>query len=138
MPIRRIRTCPARRSRALSTPSSVAGGAPRDITVDNGTEFFSKAMDAWAHKRSVRLDFIRPGRPTENGYIESFNGKLREECLNAELFLDVLDARKKLEVWRRDYNEQRPHSSIGNLTPVEYARKVVREETGQASADAST
>jgi putative transposase len=58
--------------------------------------------------------------------------------LNAELFLDVLDARKKLEVWRRDYNEQRPHSSIGNLTPVEYARKVVREETGQASADAST
>jgi putative transposase len=72
-------------------------GLPKEITVDNGTEFFSKAMDAWCHTRGVRLDFIRPGRPTENGYIESFNGKLRDECLNAELFLDLLDPRRKLD-----------------------------------------
>jgi len=112
-------------------------GFPSDITVDNGTEFFSKAMDAWCHARGVRLDFIRPGRPTENGYIESFNGKLRDECLNAEIFLDLVDARRKLEAWRRDYNENRPHSSIRNLTPVEYANSV-RVERGQLAADSST
>jgi putative transposase len=112
-------------------------GLPKEITVDNGTEFFSKAMDAWAHRRSVRLDFIRPGRPMENGYIESFNGKLRDECLNAELFLDLVDARRKLDAWRRDYNEQRPHSSIGNLTPVEFAASV-RVGTGQLAAKPST
>ena len=99
-------------------------GYPGQITVDNGTEFFSKAMDAWAYRRSVKLDFIRPGRPMENGHIESFNGRLRDECLNAELLSDLLDARTKLEAWRRDYNENRPHSSIGNLTPVEFARMV--------------
>jgi putative transposase len=109
-------------------------GLPKEITVDNGTEFFSKAMDAWCHARNVRLDFIRPGRPTENGYIESFNGKLRDECLNAELFLDLLDARRKLEAWRRDYNENRPHSSIRNLTPVEYANSV-RAERGLLAAN---
>jgi putative transposase len=109
-------------------------GLPHEITVDNGTEFFSKAMDAWCHARNVRLDFIRPGRPTENGYIESFNGKLRDECLNAELFSDLLDARQKLEAWRRDYNENRPHSSIRNLTPVEYANSV-RAERGQLAAN---
>jgi putative transposase len=112
-------------------------GLPKEITVDNGTEFFSKAMDAWAHKRQVHLDFIRPGRPTENGYIESFNGRLRDECLNAELFLDLLDARKKLEAWKKDYNEERPHSSIGNLTPVEYAN-AVRAKTGRVIAKSST
>ena len=112
-------------------------GLPKEITVDNGTEFFSKAMDAWCHAHGVRLDFIRPGRPTENGYIESFNGKLRDECLNAELFLDLLDARRKLDAWRRDYNENRPHSSIGNLTPLEYANSV-RTERGQPAANSST
>ena len=112
-------------------------GWPVDITVDNGTEFFSKAMDAWCHSHGVRLDFIRPGRPTENGYIESFNGKLRDECLNAEIFLDLVDARRKLEAWRRDYNENRPHSSIRNLTPVEYANSV-RVERGQLAANSST
>jgi putative transposase len=95
------------------------------ITVDNGTEFFSQAMDQWAYRRGVKLDFIRPCRPMENGFIESFNGKLRDECLNGELFLDLVDARRKLAAWRREYNEERPHSSmIGNLTPVEFARTV--------------
>ena len=116
--------------------AGAARGFPKQITVDNGTEFFSKAMDAWAHRRGVHLDFIRPGRPTENGYIESFNGKLRDECLNAELFLDLVDARKKLAAWRRDYNEERPHSSLGNLTPAEYALSV-RDQRGQAAANSS-
>jgi putative transposase len=112
-------------------------GLPNQITVDNGTEFFSKAMDEWAHKRHVHLDFIRPGRPTENGYIESFNGKLRDECLNAELFFDLVDARKKLAAWQKDYNEHRPHSSLGNLTPAAYAQSV-RDQRGQAIASSST
>lgn len=103
-------------------------GYPELITVDNGTEFWSKAMDSWAYRRRVRLDFIRPGRPVENAYIESFNGRLRDECLNLELFMDILDARRKLEAWRLDYNENRPHSAIGNLTPAEFAAQV-RTET---------
>lgn len=103
---------------------ATARGYPGQITVDNGTEFYSKAMDAWAYQRQVKLDFIRPGRPMENGYIESFNGRRRDECLKAELFSDLVDARAKLAAWRQDYNENRPHGSIGNLTPVEFARSV--------------
>jgi putative transposase len=99
-------------------------GYSGQITVDNGTAFYSKAMDAWAYQRQVKLDFIRPGRPMENGYIETFNGRLRDECLNAELFSDLVDARTKLAAWRQDHNEHRPHGSIGNLTPVEFARSV--------------
>ena len=97
---------------------------PKQITVDNGTEFYSRAMDAWEYRHEVKLDFIRPGKPMENGFIESFNGRLRDECLNAELFSDLLDARNKLEAWRRDYNEHRPHSSIGNLTLNEFANSM--------------
>ena len=112
-------------------------GYPKEITVDNGTEFFSKAMDAWAYQRRVKLDFIRPGRPMDNGYIESFNGRLRDECLNAELFSDLLDARTKLDAWRRDYNDNRPHSSIGNLTPTEFAA-TVRTNEGSKQAFSSS
>lgn len=112
-------------------------GSPKQITVDNGTEFYSKAMDAWAYRQGVKLDFIRPGKPMENGYIESFNGRLRDELLNAELFSDLLDARQKLEAWRRDYNEHRPHSSIGNLTPIEFATSV-RTSKGPKEAISST
>lgn len=79
-------------------------GTPESITVDNGTEFASKAMDLWAYRNRVHLDFIRPGRPVENGYIESFNGKLRDECLNVEVFFVLADARRKLHHWRHDYN----------------------------------
>ena len=79
-------------------------GTPQSITVDNGTEFASKAMDLWAYKNGVHLDFIRPGKPVENGYIESFNGKLRDECLNVEVFFTLADARRKLALWRHDYN----------------------------------
>ena len=78
-------------------------------------------MDAWAHRVGVKLDFIQPGRPVQNGYIESFNGRLRDECLNGELFLNLADAREKLDCWRRDYNQQRPHSSLADRTPEEFA-----------------
>lgn len=97
---------------------------PETITVDNGSEFYSKAMDEWAYKRGVGLDFIRPGRPVENGYIESFNGKLRDECLNVHLFWDIEDAREKLEVWRLDYNNTRPHSALAGLPPAVFARSL--------------
>ena len=83
-------------------------GYPKSIRVDNGSEFYSRAMDAWAYTHEVQLDFIRPGKPVENAYIESFNGRLRDECLNTHLFFTVQDAMEKLQVWRRDYNEERP------------------------------
>jgi putative transposase len=96
-------------------------GVPESITVDNGTEFTSKALDHWAYRNGVHLDFIRPGRPVENGYIESFNGKLRDECLNVEVFFNLADARRKLYLWRRDYNHHRPHSALDDRTPAEFA-----------------
>ncbi len=96
-------------------------GAPKSITVDNGTEFASKAMDHWAYSNEVHLDFIRPGRPVENGYIESFNGRLRDECLNVEVFFSLADARRKLALWLHDYNHHRPHSALADRTPAEFA-----------------
>ena len=98
-------------------------GLPKAITVDNGTEFISRAMDSWAYQNKVQLDFIRTGKPVENAFIESFNGKLRDECLNTNAFLSIDDARQKIEAWRRDYNTYRPHSAIGNLAPEEFARQ---------------
>lgn len=94
---------------------------PARIKCDNGPEFTSKALDKWAYEHRVELDFSRPGKPTDNGYIESFNGRFRDECLNVNWFLSLEDAQRKIEVWRRDYNESRPHSSLGNLTPIEFA-----------------
>ncbi len=94
---------------------------PMSITVDNGSEFASRAMDAWAYGHGIRLDFIRPGKPVENGYIESFNGRLRDECLNVSLFFSLEDAREKLEQWRQDYNRARPHSALGDQAPEAFA-----------------
>ena len=96
------------------------GEAPASITVDHGTEFMSKALEAWAFYRGVQLDFTRPGKPTDNSHIESFNGRLRDECLNVQQFFSLADARAKLETWRVDYNQQRPHGSLGQLTPSEF------------------
>ena len=96
-------------------------GVPTSITVDNGSEFASRAMDAWAYGHGIRLDLIRPGKPVENGYIESFNGRLRDECLNVSLFFSLEDAREKLGAWRRDYNLARPHSALGDETPTAFA-----------------
>jgi putative transposase len=97
-------------------------GLPERIVTDNGSEFTSKALDAWAYQRDVGLHFIRPGKPVENAYIESFNGKLRDECLNENWFTDLEDAKSKIEAWRADYNDVRPHSSLDNRTPSEFAR----------------
>jgi putative transposase len=95
-------------------------GLPEVIVTDNGPEFTGKALDTWAYKNKVRLDFIRPGKPVENAFIESFNGRCRDECLNEHWFVDLNDAREKIEAWRLDYNSSRPHSSLGNLTPEEF------------------
>jgi len=98
-------------------------GLPEVITVDNGPEFAGKALDEWAYRNNVKLDFIRPGKPVENAFIESFNGKFRDECLNDNWFLSLEDARKIIEAWRLDYNRQRPHSSLGDMTPWEFREK---------------
>jgi putative transposase len=101
---------------------STERGTPESITSDNGGEFAGKAVETWAYQNGVKLDLIRPGKPVENGFVESFNGRLRDECLNGELFFNVEDARRKIEAWRQDYNEQRPHSSLDDRTPAEVAR----------------
>ena len=93
-------------------------GYPKTIRVDQGSEFVSRDMDLWAYQRGVTLDFSRPGKPTDNAFIEAFNGRLRAECLNAHWFLSLADAAEKLESWRRYYNEERPHSAIGNNVPA--------------------
>jgi len=98
-------------------------GLPEAIVVDNGPEFRGRAMAAWSQERGVRLEFIQPGKPTQNALVESFNGRLRDECLNANWFINLKDARQKIERWRRDYNEQRPHSSLQYTPPAEFARK---------------
>ena len=97
------------------------GNVPRSITVDHGTEFTSQALDTWAYARGVALDFTRPGKPTDNGHIESFNARLRDECLNVHQFTSLDHAKAIIEAWRVDYNEHRPHGSLGHLTPTEYA-----------------
>ncbi|GAB3989440.1 hypothetical protein GCM10028807_14350 [Spirosoma daeguense] len=99
---------------------------PQRIQVDNGSEFISKALDLWAYNNGVTLDFSRPGKPTDNPFIESFNGSFRDECLNAHWFLSLEDARDKIERWRQEYNSFRPHSSLGGLTPNEAEMSVKR------------
>ena len=127
----------SRQSPLLEVASSMSGGTvgqaldrvltstqrPQSITVDHGTEFMSRALEDWAFYRGVQLDFTRPGKPTENAFIESFNGRLRDECLNVHQFVSVDDARAKIEAWRLDYNQRRPHSSLGHLTPNEYVEQ---------------
>ena len=93
---------------------------PKRIRVDNGSEFISKALDKWAYDNSVIMDFSRPGKPTDNAYIESFNGSFRDECLNTNWFLSMEDAKEKIKNWRNEYNSFRPHSSLSGLTPNEF------------------
>ncbi len=95
-----------------------AVGYPAAIRVDQGSEFISRDLDLWAYQKGVVLDFSRPGKPTDNSFIESFNGKFRAECLNTHWFMNLDDARSKMEEWRKDYNEVRPHSAIGNKPPI--------------------
>ena len=99
-------------------------GAPKTIRVDNGPEFISRDLDLWAWSNGVTLDFSRPGKPTDNAFVESFNGKVRAECIDQNWFLSLDDARSKCEAYRREYNEERPHSAIGNKTPVEFMKSI--------------
>ena len=96
-------------------------GLPEVITIDNGPEFAGRVLDEWAYRKGVKLNFIRPGKPIENAYAESFNGRFRDECLNTNWFISLNHARSVIEEWRRDYNEVRPHSSLKGATPKEYA-----------------
>ena len=96
-------------------------GYPEAIQVDNGPEFISRAVDQWAYANGVALHFIEPGKPVQNAFIESFNGKFRDECLNQNWFVSLDDARRIIEAWRVDYNTVRPHSSLGYRTPEEFA-----------------
>ena len=96
-------------------------GLPRAIIVDNGTEFISEALDEWAYRRGVKLDYTRPGKRTDNGLVESLNGQLRNESLNVNEFITMHDVREKLKAWQDDYNHCRPHGSPGHLTPSEFA-----------------
>ena len=99
-----------------------ARGLPQTIVCDNGPEFAGAALDHWAHTRGVKLSFIRPGKPVENAFIESINGKFRDECLNENWFTSLKDAQEKIESWRRDYNRNRPHSSLGGQSPEEFLK----------------
>ena len=96
-------------------------GAPKSLRCDNGPEFTSRHFLAWCEQRSIVLVHIEPGRPMQNGYVESFNGRLRDECLNANWFVNIVDAKQKIERWRVEYNEERPHSSLDYRTPNEFA-----------------
>ena len=98
-------------------------GAPEEIVVDNGPEFRGRELDQWASRNGVRLRFIEPGKPMQNAFIESFNGTFRDECLNADWFVDMQDARTKIECWRCEYNERRPHSSLGRTPPTVFAKR---------------
>ena len=100
-----------------------SGVIPERIQVDNGSEFISKALDLWAYENNVTLDFSRPGKPTDNPYIESFNGSFRDECLNTNWFMSIEDAEEKIRNWQDEYNSFRPHSSLGDLTPDEFIEK---------------
>jgi transposase InsO family protein len=105
---------------AAARPLVRERAAPAVITVDNGSEFYSRRTDAWAYQHGIRLVFSRPGKPMDNPFIESFNGRLRDEHLNVELFFSVADAQRKILEWQRDYNEDRPHSSLGDIPPREF------------------
>ncbi len=109
-------------------------GLPEVIHCDNGSEFISKAVDEWAHRNGVKLDFSRPGKPTDNPFIESFNGRLRQECLNQHWFTSLEDARRTIEAWRQEYNQERPHRSLEGRTPQEFVARWVAAEAAQEAA----
>jgi putative transposase len=109
-------------------------GLPEVIHCDNGSEFISKAVDDWAHRNNVKLDFSRPAKPTDNPFIESFNGKLRQECLDQHWFRDLEEAKVAIETWRKEYNQERPHRSLGGQTPLEFERQWRAKNEAQRAA----
>ena len=108
-------------------------GLPQSVTVDNGPEFISKALDEWAYRQQLQLRFIAPGKPTQNAYVESFNGKFRDECLNEHWFLSMRHARDVIARWRQEYNEERPHSSLDDQTPNEFAERFLTADSRSTS-----
>jgi transposase InsO family protein len=108
-------------------------GLPRVIRTDNGKEFTGKVMLSWAHENRVTLRLIEPGKPNQNAYIESFNGRLRDECLNEHWFLNLAHAQAVIEAWRREYNEERPKKALGGLTPAAYARHLAERSATVAT-----
>lgn len=110
-------------------------GLPATIKVDNGSEFISKVMDRWAYERGVELDFSRPGKPTDNAKIESFNERLRQECLNLHWFLSLDDAKQKIEAWRQYYNQTRPHSALRWESPAHFARQALQKASSEAKLE---
>jgi putative transposase len=111
-------------------------GLPLEIVLDNGPEMIGKALDEWAWRNGVRLNFIEPGKPVQNAFIESFNGRFRDECLNENWFLDLDDAREIIEAWRIDYNTRRPHSALGYATPEEFASSLQGHAPGEMTTSA--
>jgi len=109
-------------------------GFPKSIVMDNGPEFTSRVLDQWAHERGIELIFIRPGKPIENAYAESFNGRVREECLNQHWFESVEHARELCEAWREDYNSIRPHTSLGGLSPEQFLQQGPSAQTPRSPA----
>jgi putative transposase len=126
------------RVQAVLDRLSETRGLPKSITVDHGPEFEGQVLDVWAYDANVHLSFIRPGKPNENAYIESFNGKFRDECLNEHWFLTMAHARRIIEAWRIEYNTERPHSSLGNLTPQEFAEISLAKEKERVSLPADS
>jgi putative transposase len=123
------------RNQSLERLRSVRG-LPTVIQADNGPELRGRVLDQWAYDHGVRLQFIDPGKPIQNAHIESFNACLREECLNEHVFVSLDDARVKIESWRIAYNRERPHSSLGNLTPEEFAAAAKPQESSVAARTA--
>jgi len=114
-------------------------GVPKTLFCDNGSEFTSQIMDLWAYQNGVKMDFSRPGKPTDNAYVESFNGTFRAECLDTHWFTTLAEAKESIETWRQEYNETRPHRALGERTPNEFAKGIAasRDSLGQQTAENS-
>src|SRR5688500_16673884 len=135
LPSRPIPRSTERRVTAVLDRLADLRGLPLSITVDHGPEFEGRVLDAWAYESGMRLNFIRPGKPIENAYIESFNGRFRDECLSVNWFTSLSEAQVAIEVWRHDYNECRPHSALGRRTPAEFTRMIQAKTAKTPSSD---
>jgi putative transposase len=129
-----VATVPARSIGGLAVTRvlerlAVERGLPAVLRTDNGLEFCGRTMLTWAHERGVTLRLIEPGKPNQNAYVESFNGRLRDECLNEHWFTSVQQAQVLIEAWRREYNEERPKKGLGGLTPAQYAKRLIEERS---------
>ena len=131
---------PGRRVAAVLERLADDRGLPESITVDHGPEFDGQVLDEWAYRHHVRLAFIRPGKPNENAYIESWNGKFRDECLNEHWFISLAHAREVIAAWQEEYNTERTHSSLGDITPAEFlaAYRQRVSETVSLTADSKS